>query len=510
MSASESSSGDRFSRVLRRGLKIPRRLRAGGAAALSSPSPLETPVDFDRGFDTLRQVVGGLNELEERVGQGRILPAATRRGYLTPDEEDQVRQMLLSYRNLRLAAYELILHYGDYAERGSETCQLRAFILAFAAALTLYAKSLRIIQIVEHAPLLRTKLNEPEPRLDLEGGFFDDVLTGYSSLSNYRLMREADRFWRAHRRRMSQLGFHDIPGPAWALEVIRHQRRVVRSRLLHVLWQRLRLDWRAFISTVFRPARQARYSLQATVGETFAQARTTRRYQPGITAGILSELKPLLRSGDILLVRTEKKVTTALLPGFWAHAAIVLGGREELAGLELVPGAAERLARPGPFGTVLEAVAPRVEINPLEQCLAADHVLVLRPNLSPELLRAALTEALAHYGKPYDFEFDFTLSTRVVCTGLVYRAFHGRGPIRFELIRRLGRFTLSGDDMANQALEGWQHAGHEPFRFVALALHRRNGGVQWVPPRRIPTLLNRIRKGWRPLGNGRRVRLAAV
>jgi len=471
---------------------------------LADPGSPQTNPHFPQDFDTLRQVVDGLNELEELVNRRRILPAATQRGYLAPDEEKQVRQMLLSYRNLRLAAYEIILRYCDYAERAPETCRLQAFVLAFTAALTLYAKSLRIIQIVEHAPLLRTKLNEPEPRLDLETGFFDDVLTGYSSLSNYRLVREADRFWRLHRRRMNQLGFHAIPTVTWALDVIRRQRRIVRNRLLHVLWQRLRRDWREFRNTVLRPAREARYSLQATFGETFAQARTTRHYQPGITGNVLSELSPLLQRGDILLVRTEKKVTTALLPGFWAHAAIMLGGPEALADLDIGTLKARRFSVPAPFGYVLEGVAPRVEINPLHQCLAADHVLVLRPNLSPELLRAALTEAFAHYGKPYDFEFDFTLSTRVVCTGLVYRAFHSRGPIRIELIPRLGRFTLSGDDLANQALDGWRRgeSGPDaaPFRFVALALHRRKGGVQFVPPHRIATILNRIRKGWRPLG----------
>jgi hypothetical protein len=231
---------------------------------------------FEQDSDTLRQVVDGLNQLEEKVSQHRILPTATQRGYLTPDEEAQVRQMLLSYRNLRLAAYEIILRYSDYTQRAPERFQLQAFILAFTAALTLYAKSLRIIQIVEHAPLLRAKLNEPEPRLDLEAGFFDDVLTGYSSLSNYRLVREADRFWRSHRHRMTHLQFHAVPAMAWALDVIRRQRKVVRNRLLDVLWQRLRHDWQEFKNTVFRPARQARYSLQATVGETFAQARTTR------------------------------------------------------------------------------------------------------------------------------------------------------------------------------------------------------------------------------------------
>ncbi|MGA1236867.1 MAG: YiiX/YebB-like N1pC/P60 family cysteine hydrolase, partial [Limisphaerales bacterium] len=454
-------------------------------------------------FEWLQELVEGLDALEVRLDRGVILPAAIRRGYLTPDEESQVRQMLLSYRNLRLAAYDLILENSDYAARETESCRHRSFLVAFVAALALYAKSLRIIQLVEHAPLLRAKLNEPEPRLEIGEGFFDDVLRGYSSLSHYRLMREADRYWRKERRRMIRLGFAADSQLAWAMGLVRRQRRIVRNRLLHVLWQRLRRDWRGFVQTVFRPARGVVYGLQAIVGETFAQARLKYDYTPGITESVLEELRGQLRPGDILLVRTEGKVTTALLPGFWAHAAIALGTGEQRVGLELTEEMRGRLAVGGRFGHVLEGLAPRVQINPLEQCLAADHVLVLRPNVSAQSMQEALQEALGHFGLPYDFEFDFTLNTRVVCTGLVYRSFHGRGTIRFELIRRLGRYTLSGDDLVNQAVDAWSQTGGDParapFEFVALALHRRRGGVQFVPARRIPAVLGRIRRGWRPL-----------
>lgn len=60
---------------------------------------------------------------------------------------------------------------------------------------------------------------------------------------------------------------------------------------------------------------------------------------------------------------------------------------------------------------------------------------------------------MGHLGKPYDFEFDFNVSSRIVCTELVYRAFHARGGIEFKLTKRLGRWTLSADDLMDQARE---------------------------------------------------------
>ena len=75
------------------------------------------------------------------------------------------------------------------------------------------------------------------------------------------------------------------------------------------------------------------------------------------------------------------------------------------------------------------------------------------PTLSGEQVAGAVAEAFGHVGKAYDFEFDFNISTRLVCTELIYRCYHHRGGIEFPLVKRLGRYTLTGDDMANLVLK---------------------------------------------------------
>ena len=42
---------------------------------------------------------------------------------------------------------------------------------------------------------------------------------------------------------------------------------------------------------------------------------------------------------------------------------------------------------------------------------------------------------------------------RLVCTELIYRAYHGIGDITFDLETRAGRNCLSAEDFLNQALE---------------------------------------------------------
>ena len=457
--------------------------------------------------DTLREIIAGLDRLETLLDQTPVPAAAAKRGYFTPDEDDRVRRALLAYRNYRLAAYEIIFRYRDFAGIADESLRARCFLVGFAAALVLYEKSLKIIQVAEHQPLLRAKINEPDSKFDLEPGFFDDVLVGYSSLSNYRAIAGADRIWRIQRRSEIVRHLDTDRDWNWLCDIIRRKRIVVRKRLFDVLLRRLRHDWHAFWQTAIRPARQARYGLQTLLGGRFAGVHVVPNPVHVLTPEVLGAMRPQLQPGDVLLCRAEGKLTAALLPGFWSHAAIYLGSRAELEALNMraQPHAArhwdEISENAGPLGCVIEAVAPCVRISPLETCMNADHVIVLRPAVSREEIAAALGEAFGHLGKPYDFEFDFNVSSRIVCTELVYRCYHHRGPIQFPLVKRLGRFTLTGDDVVNLALDELNKAGdlgHGPLRPVGLILKRRDGRAHAVRPERIVPMLRRIRGGWRP------------
>jgi hypothetical protein len=401
----------------------------------------------------------------------------------------------------------MILRYRDYAEMETEPCRLKCFLVAFGAALVLYAKSLKIIAFAEHVPMLRAKINEPDSKYDLEAGFFDDVLAGYSRLCNYRSVLKADAFWRANRREAHSFAATASSDWTWLLDLIRRQRRAVRNRLLHVLWQRLRHDWRAFRQSMLSPLRQARHGVEALLGDRLADAQVTGPSTPGVPDQLLAELRPRLKPGDVLLVRDDARLTSAILPGFWTHAAVFIGGRSELEalGLKTHPHVVRRWEqipeKSGRMGLVIEALFPCVQLNPLEKCLQVDHLAVLRPTLASAEIASALGEAIGHLGKPYDFEFDFNNSSRIVCTGLVYRSYHNRGNLRFTLTKRLGRYTLTGDDIMAYALDGLSESDErEPVRLqpIALLLKRRDGRTHATATERILPLLRRIRQGWRP------------
>lgn len=112
-------------------------------------------VQLRRDVETLRHVFAGLDRLEASFDAARPSIHARQRGYFAPDEDDCVRQLLLTYRNYRLALYEIIDRYFQYEQLGALAEQLRGFMVAYAAALTLYAKSLKIVQIYADEPLVR-------------------------------------------------------------------------------------------------------------------------------------------------------------------------------------------------------------------------------------------------------------------------------------------------------------------------------------------------------------------
>jgi len=208
----------------------------------------------------------------------------------------------------------------------------------------------------------------------------------------------------------------------------------------------------------------------------------------------------------VLLMRNDGRLTAALLPGFWTHAALFIGdGRFELErrGLQSHPYVAKHWhevpEEGGPLGLVIEAVAPRAWLNSLERCLQADHVLVLRPGLGEEEIASGIAAAMGQLGKPYDFEFNCNNSSRLVCTELIYCCYHNRGAIAFSLTKRLGRFTITGDDIVGYALDALgSTGGRAPLQPVALLLRRRDGQLHMAAVERIVPLLRRIRRGWRP------------
>jgi hypothetical protein len=205
---------------------------------------------------------------------------------------------------------------------------------------------------------------------------------------------------------------------------------------------------------------QAMYGLQKWCGDILADKYVRTGHHPSLPVDIAPRLRTLLCPGDVIVVRKEYAITNYFLPGYWPHAALYLGNVDSLKSLEagvkhdhrprwrrLLEAAGDGEDR------VLESMRDGVLVRTLSSPFASDSIVILRPKLAVSEVGRALGRCLVHEGKPYDFDFDFRRSDRLVCTEVVYRAYDGVGNMSLPLTVRTGRPTLSGSDLIHMAIE---------------------------------------------------------
>jgi hypothetical protein len=172
-----------------------------------------------------------------------------------------------------------------------------------------------------------------------------------------------------------------------------------------------------------------------------------------VTPDVIASLKSQLQPGAVFITRHDDAMSNLFLPGFWPHGALYIGppkARESRAVADVSDGYQHSSAQDI---NILEAKKDGVLLRPIEETLQVDAFVVLRPRLSEAEINTALSKGLSHAGKLYDFIFNFATSDRLVCTEVIYRAYHGVGPIDFSLSTKAGRKCLSAEDFLNQAIE---------------------------------------------------------
>ncbi|MCO4763893.1 MAG: hypothetical protein KC502_20435 [Myxococcales bacterium] len=211
-----------------------------------------------------------------------------------------------------------------------------------------------------------------------------------------------------------------------------------------------------------------------------------------ITEAQLDEVQKELEPGDIILERRNWYLSNLGLPGFWPHAALYLGSPDELSkwaddeevrklfskGLvahikEASPAAYAVYAadHDGQANRIIEAVSEGVIFATMHHSCLADHVAFLRPRRTKAERAWAVAESFRHYGKPYDFDFDFQTIQSLVCSELVYTAYNlpqsvGRS-LKFDpLPSVIGIITLPPNDMISNFDANFGEADSQ-FDFVA-------------------------------------------
>ncbi|MFO7568191.1 MAG: YiiX/YebB-like N1pC/P60 family cysteine hydrolase [Smithellaceae bacterium] len=204
---------------------------------------------------------------------------------------------------------------------------------------------------------------------------------------------------------------------------------------------------------------------------------------PAITPQQLEDMKTILKPGDLLVSRTDYYLSNAFLGGFWPHGILYLGPKEAWSHLRLADGTIlaedpwiyknilpNYVSQKDDFpALVMEAISEGVVFNSLEEAARKDYLVIFRPKFTPEeqetKIAQAISRALKYHGRPYDFDFDFFTDDKLVCTELLYRAYHPdinfliqkqaalkpRPPVP-GMVKKAGRDTMPAGEIVKLAL----------------------------------------------------------
>ena len=394
-----------------------------------------TPAELLRTAESIVELERYLRELKDRAVSAPAIVAIVRRGYLKPNEELALRQMQLSYWQCRNALLEIVDGTEEVDLYDSEF-RPEPFLVAFGAA-TLAVDAGRFLRERYHrARPIRRKFDGPDPIYGVPARMYESVQRSLTHPSHAWRLLEARRYYDTRRLQL----IASCKAPPW-------------SALIEVIDRyvdRLRPGWWTYLRTLLRVrgrklARQVNadcvglglYQLQRLVSSLLSDLSTDPGRQPGMPTEVKAEVLAAIRPGDVYVVRKEHAATNYFLPGYWPHAALHIGALQDLQNLAITtnPEVETRLSHFADTETkkgddsqsscssaatsatpkrVLEAMKDGVRLRPVDSPLASDSVAILRPRLSEKQIGEALARAMAHEGKPYDFDFDFACSHRLV------------------------------------------------------------------------------------------------
>jgi len=386
------------------------------------------------------------------------------RGYFLPDEDEQVRALFAHYLTTRAALNETLQELRPHAlnELGqSKPARPELFVVSYFTACLLMRVGRFLVDSFRKQPVVWKKLDEAEPRFGIPKKQFTRVYRSLTSPRNVWVFLEASRYWRENRIELLRLEQDPVCGPVLAL--LLEEEPWIETSKRYYTGHQLKYRLHSFLRRNHSGFKNVTFALFQASGRVISELRWKGK-RKRVTPGVQRKLARLLQPGDVLITRHDDAASNLFLPGFWPHGAFYIGTpqQRQTLGIEHPPTVENSVADQTATNQtdtdhdpicVLEARKDGVRFRPLSDTLSVDAVTVLRPQLSADQIRIGIERAMTHAGKPYDFEFDFRRTDKLVCTEVIYRAFHGCEPFKFELKPRAGRVCFSAEDLLDTAVD---------------------------------------------------------
>ena len=149
-----------------------------------------------RGAATVVHLRAHFLRLKETATLFRNSFAASERGFFTPTEDEQTRQLLVSYTQSRNALFELVSSFyrADDAATCTQDDRPLAVLIAYSGALILVDAGRFLRDTFHGSKTIRAKLNEPEPHFGIPTGSYDTVQKSLTNPVHAWHLYHASRF----------------------------------------------------------------------------------------------------------------------------------------------------------------------------------------------------------------------------------------------------------------------------------------------------------------------------
>lgn len=455
--------------VLTKNEAFPELTRQGPNLQAMSNATLTDKISADE--KALASILTGLVQLERNTVVLNREFLEGKRTFYNQEDDDQVRRLELSLISYRTELLRLLWDYQGHAEIKDENLRLRAFLLMLTSGSALYENSYKFVYMFADDPVVIKKLNEGDPRWNIPDGLYDRVRENLRQPQHQKLLANGFEHYRRFAPLLEAQGLTANEPYRSFITQLKQTENMLNEAKIGMVQE----SFLAAVKEAKFLGKAAIYKGQSAVstwvGDT--RVRQPRAGQALIQPRQLIEMRQLAKPGDILIERQNWFLSRAFMPGYWAHAALYVGSVQDLVamGLDEDPRVKPHWRKftqrdeEGHEYVILEAVPAGVRMTTMEHCMGvADSAAILRPRLSREQIREAIAVAFSHLGKPYDFEFDFFSTDKLVCTELVYRAYDK--DMNFPLVDVMGRRTLPPTEMVRYFADNLKKTDRE-LDFVA-------------------------------------------
>lgn len=419
-------------------------LVAGGQLILfwmqtTSPLTSLSSTDFERFFEQdaqrYREYDAGLAGLVDLLEQQKEIFDTPEPKVLTPDQERLVLDAWRGIYDYSFALDRIRLFYEDWfrfdPSRVERSYHQRSFLLTFAAELSLYENSTRLVQLFAKNPNAEKFINAPHKGDELPENSFQNFRRLLQGTRDQARVLAGQQYFRWLR--FVRDGRHEAQatGTSWLWNRVENQLLAVPALPdINGTGRSISSDLQIFRQSM----RRVWFPMQKDISEWMGDTRIRRGSKYLITTAQLNVLDQKLEPGDILISRKDWYLSNVGLPGFWPHAFLYIGTPKKFIAYFDTPEVHAMVKKlSGKNGSlqeylqnrwparwrqfqnsdlehpfvVIEAISEGVVLNNFEHA-GGDYMAALRPRLDKVAKAQAIIEAFGHLNKPYDFDFDFS------------------------------------------------------------------------------------------------------